>query len=61
MVDRWIDLLPPLRIAPAGSVDVARALAAIRGAVAAGTETSHTRDTTRPPRPRSTTASPSAP
>ncbi|MFH9663438.1 hypothetical protein ACH4NF_34860 [Streptomyces sp. NPDC017248] len=42
-------------------LDVARSLTVIHGAIAAGTETSRTRDSARPPRPRSTTACPSAP
>ncbi|KOV97359.1 hypothetical protein ADL04_15925 [Streptomyces sp. NRRL B-3648] len=42
-------------------LDVTRSLTAIHGAVAAGIETSRTRDSARPPRPRSITACPSAP
>ncbi|WP_326770850.1 hypothetical protein [Streptomyces sp. NBC_01591] len=43
-------------------LDVARSLAAIHEAVTAGTEVSRTWETpARPPRPRSTTACPSAP
>lgn len=42
-------------------LDVARALGAIQAAVDVGTEPSRARDTAPPPRPRSTTACPSAP
>ncbi|MEV8366264.1 hypothetical protein [Streptomyces niveus] len=42
-------------------LDVARALTAIHGAVAASTDLSRARDTDPAPRPRSTTACPSAP